>query len=61
MTTFEWISTITAVIIPGVLWAAWLSYAVREVKNNHLTHIEANTATTNERLIEIATILRERT
>lgn len=51
---------VTAIVVPLVIWGYKLDSGISSIKDNHLRHIEHNTATTNERLIEIATILRER-
>jgi hypothetical protein len=48
----------TGIIVPALFWARTVTEKLNSIKDNHLAHIEAHTAKTNDLLIEIRTILR---
>jgi hypothetical protein len=51
---------ILSILIPTILWARRVDENVTLIKDNHLHTIQDNTAKTNEHLIEIKAILKER-
>lgn len=60
LTAAPYIGLATGVFIPVLLWARSVSEQLTFIRDNHLAHIEAHTSKTNELLIEIRTILGER-